>query len=67
MEAARQSKINTYANELTNISYTAIHNEGLLQDVNNGIGLYKNRAITKVQLTRVYKKCFETNKVRNYN
>ena len=41
------------------------HNEEILQDVNNGIELYKNQAITKVQLTKVQKPALKTNKVRN--
>ena len=55
MTTARQSKINTYTTELSHIAYTTIHNDEILKDVNNGIELYKNRAITEAQLTKVYK------------
>ena len=54
MKAARQMKINSYANQLTHIALTTIDNIDILQNVINFIVLYKNREITKQELKNKY-------------
>ena len=54
MVAARQSKINSYANKLTHTALTTIDNIEILKDIINFIILYKNREITKQHLNNAY-------------
>ena len=51
----RQNNIKTYACEFSRVAYMTIHDDELLEDVNQGIVLYRDGMITKTQLNKIYK------------
>ena len=50
-----QINIVNFASEFSRVAYMTIHDEELLEDVNQGIALYRDGMITKTQLNKIYK------------
>ena len=63
MSATKQ--IETYATKLSELARVSIVNEDLLEELNRSIKLYKDKIITKPQLTKVYKSITKQVKYEN--